>query len=88
MAPWYGSPAVLLHDVRGPRAEALVERVRQAVRNYPYPREYKMWPGPNSNSFVAWIGLEVPELELALPAKAIGQSWMMSVYPDIRDAMP
>jgi len=86
--PWYGSPAVLLHDVRGTDAETLVERIRQAVRDYPYPREYRMWPGPNSNSFVAWIGLEVPELGLELPAKAIGQSWMKSVYPDIRPEMP
>lgn len=82
--PWYGSPAVLLHDVRGPDAEALIARIRQAVDDYPYARAYKMWPGPNSNSFVAWIGLEVPELGLDLPAKAIGEAWMKSVYPDLR----
>jgi len=81
--PWYGSPAVLLHEVRGSGAEAMVSDVRSAVDAYPYAREYKMWPGPNSNSFVAWIGLQVPELGLELPAKAIGQSWMKSVYPDI-----
>lgn len=86
--PWFGSPAVLLHDVRGSEAQALVERIRQAVDDYPFPREYKMWPGPNSNSFVAWIGLEVPELGLELPAKAIGQSWMKSVYPGIRAGGP
>ena len=76
--PWYGSPAVLLHEVRGPGSQALVDRVRAAVAAYPYPDDYKMWPGPNSNSFVAWVGLEVPELGLELPAKAIGQSWMKS----------
>lgn len=81
--PWYGSPAVLLHEVRGASAESMVKDIRDAVVAYPYAREYKMWPGPNSNSFVAWIGLKVPELELELPAKAIGQSWMKSVYPDI-----
>ena len=86
--PWYGSPAVLLRDVRGPEAETLVGRIRQAVDDYPFAREYKMWPGPNSNSFVAWIGLEVPELGLELPAKAIGQAWMKSVYPDLRTARP
>ena len=81
--PWYGSPAVLLHEVRGPGAEAMVGNIRDAVDAYPYAREYKMWPGPNSNSFVAWIGLQVPGLQLELPAKAIGQSWMKSVYPDV-----
>ncbi|MGI9263406.1 MAG: DUF3750 domain-containing protein [Gammaproteobacteria bacterium] len=81
--PWYGSPAVLLHEVRGVEATALVGEIRDAVAAYPYAREYKMWPGPNSNSFVAWIGLQVPGLQLDLPAKAIGQSWMKSVYADV-----
>ena len=76
--PWYGSPAVLLHEISGPGSQPLVERVRAAVAAYPYPDDYKMWPGPNSNSFIAWVGLEVPELGLTLPAKAIGQSWMKS----------
>ncbi len=80
--PWYGSPAVLLHERRGPEAEGLVDRIRAAVDAYPYSNQYKMWPGPNSNSFTAWIGLEVPELELDLPVKAIGQSWMKSAYPE------
>ena len=78
--PWFGSPPILLHDVRGAEAEALIDRVEEAVRNYPYANEYKMWPGPNSNSFTAWVGLEVPELELDLPAKAIGQAWMKKEY--------
>ena len=82
--PWFGSPAILLHDVRGRAAAALIADVEQAVRDYPYAREYTMWPGPNSNSFLAWIGLEVPELGLELPAKALGQGWMHSVYPEIR----
>ncbi len=37
--------------------------------------------GPNSNPFTAWIGLEVPGLNLDLPAKAIGQSWMIAGHP-------
>jgi hypothetical protein len=85
---WFGSPAVLLHERHGPAARDLVRKVREAVDTYPYAREYKMWPGPNSNSFVAWIGLEVPELGLELPAKAIGQSWMKSTYPATADAGP
>jgi hypothetical protein len=44
-----------------------------------------MWPGPNSNSFTAWIGLEVPGLNLDLPVKAIGQSWMQSEHPGLTD---
>lgn len=82
--PWFGSAPILLHELRGDAADGLIERVREAARSYPFHREYSMWPGPNSNSFVAWIGLEVPELGLDLPAKAIGEAWMKSVYPDLR----
>ena len=78
--PWFGSPAVLLHEIRGTDASTLIEKIQGAVADYPFADEYKMWPGPNSNSFVAWIGLEVPELGLDLPAKAIGQGWMESNY--------
>lgn len=86
--PWFGSPAILLHEKRGVEAEALVEQVEQAVNDYPFPDEYKMWPGPNSNSFVAWIALEVPELELKLPAKAIGQAWMNRTHPELSAGKP
>lgn len=85
--PWFGSKAILLHDVHGDRAEALIDRVRNAADRYPFDREYTMWPGPNSNSFVAWVGLEVPELGLKLPAKAVGQSWMQQNYATIKDTI-
>ena len=81
--PWAGSPAILLHEIRGAEAEALIDEVDDAAHRYPFDKEYTMWPGPNSNSFTAWIGLEVPELNLDLPFKAIGQSWMQGAYPEI-----
>jgi len=74
--PWYGSPPILLLEKRGVAAEKLLAPIRAAVASYPYPDDYKMFPGPNSNSFVAWIALEVPELGLQLPAKALGKTWM------------
>jgi len=86
--PWFGSPAILLHQTTGDMAEQLIGKIDAAVDAYPFPDEYKMWPGPNSNSFVAWIGLEVPELELDLPAKAIGQSWMESEYQSLKPGTP
>ncbi len=82
--PWFGSPAILLHEVRGAGAQALIDQVHDAALSYPFDREYTMWPGPNSNSFTAWIGLEVPGLKLELPFKAIGKSWMNSEYPALR----
>ena len=34
-----------------------------------------MWPGPNSNTFTAWVARAVPELEVDLPPTAIGKDY-------------
>lgn len=75
---WFGSNPTLLLDKRGEDARDLIGKIDQAARQYPYPNTYTMWPGPNSNSFIAWIGLNVPSLNLVLPAKALGKNWMES----------
>jgi len=77
-ARWYGAAPELYADRRGAAAEALIERIDQAARSYPYPAEYRAWPGPNSNTFTAWITRAVPELEADLPATAIGKDWLGS----------
>ena len=82
--PWFRSPPILLHHRDGPGTEALIEQIHLAALRYPYSREYTMWPGPNSNSFTAWIGFEVPELGLSSTTKAIGKTWMANEYPEIR----
>ena len=77
---WYGSAPTLYQDIRGPRATELIPRIEEAAASYPYDREYTMWPGPNSNSFIQWVALEVPELELELPWRAWGKNWMIENY--------
>lgn len=72
---WYGAEPIVIADVRGPEARELVERVAQAAALYPYPFEYRAFPGPNSNTFTAWISKQVPELELRLPLRAVGRSY-------------
>jgi hypothetical protein len=72
---WFGSAPELLAEKRGPGVDALIERIERAVRDYPYAREYTMWPGPNSNTFTAWIARAVPELEVDLPPTAIGKDF-------------
>ncbi len=72
---WYGNPPELLLDIRGEQAEQLIPEIEQAIADYPYKHEYTVWPGPNSNTFTSWIGKEVPELGLDLPATAIGKDW-------------
>jgi len=75
-ARWFGSAPELLVDKRGPRVDALIARLEAAARSYPYAQEYTMWPGPNSNTFTAYLGRAVPELELDLPPTAIGKDYL------------
>jgi hypothetical protein len=75
-ARWYGSVPELYSDKRGVQAEKLIPRIDAAARSYPYANEYHAWPGPNSNTFVAWITRAVPELGVDLPPTAIGKDYL------------
>ncbi|MEW6689646.1 MAG: DUF3750 domain-containing protein [Pseudomonadota bacterium] len=74
-ARWFGAEPELLADRRGPQAEKLIPRIDAAARAYPYAKEYTVWPGPNSNTFTAWVTRAVPELEVDFPATAIGKDY-------------
>ena len=75
-ARWFGNEPELYADKRGEEAEKLIPRVDAAARSYPYANEYTAWPGPNSNTFVAWITRAVPELAVDLPPTAIGKDYL------------
>ncbi|WP_414147164.1 DUF3750 domain-containing protein [Erwinia sp. BNK-24-b] len=72
---WFGAKPRLLLDHRGAAAAAMIPRIEAAIKSYPWPHSYRVWPGPNSNTFLAHIGREVPELKLDLPANAIGKDF-------------
>lgn len=72
---WYGERPRLLKEFRGAGVEKLIKAVDSAARNYPWPDSYKAFPGPNSNTFTAWIAGQVPELGLNLPFSAIGSGY-------------
>ena len=42
----------------------------------PTPHEYRAWPGPNSNTFTAYIARQAPELGLDLPSNAVGKDFL------------
>jgi len=73
---WFGAYPELLRDVRGPGVDALITRIEAAVLRYPYPGTYHAWPGPNSNTFTAFVLREVPELRVDLPPTAIGKDYL------------
>src|SRR5258706_8663638 len=74
-APWFGSAPELYAEKRGRGVDELIKRIDKAARDYPYAGEYTLWPGPNSNTFTAWIARAVPELEVDLPPTAIGKDF-------------
>jgi hypothetical protein len=77
---WFGTPGELYAEKRGPGVGELIERIEKLVAAYPHAKEYTLWPGPNSNTFVAWVTRAVPELEADLPATAIGKDYMGSTW--------
>jgi hypothetical protein len=78
---WFGARPDLLADVRGEGVDDLIGKVEAAVADYPYPSTYRTWPGPNSNTFIAHIGREVPELRLRLPPTAVGKDYLPDGVP-------
>ena len=73
---WFGSRPALLVDRRGDGVDEMIAQVEAAVKAYPYPASYRTWPGPNSNTFTAQIGRDVPGLRLDLPPTAIGKDYI------------
>ena len=73
---WFGNAPELLADVRGAAAEAAIRRIETAVDTYPFADQYRVWPGPNSNTFTAFVLRGVPELRAELPATAIGKDYL------------
>ena len=86
-ARWFGNRPKVVVDLKGKEAEALVPKVEAAVKNYQFRHrgDYRMWPGPNSNSFVATVLRAVPEIGVALPPNAIGRDFRPHPYFGLTD---
>jgi len=76
-ARWFGNAPQIVADIRGPAAAAAIPKIRTAIAEYPYAKhgDYRLWPGPNSNTFVANVLRAAPELDIALPPEAIGKDF-------------
>lgn len=77
-ARWYSNEPEILRVVRGKEAGELIPRIRAAIAAYPKADygDYRIWPGPNSNSFVSHVLNEVPDLGMVLPPNAVGRDWL------------
>lgn len=73
---WFGNTPELLADRRGAGVEELIDRIEAAVQDYPWKDQYRVWPGPNSNTFIAHVLRAAPELRVDLPPTAVGKDWL------------
>ncbi len=73
---WFDSRPKVMADLRGAAARRAIPGIRSAAESYPYPDSYRLWPGPNSNTFTAYVARRVPELAAALPSNALGKDYL------------
>jgi hypothetical protein len=73
---WAGNKPEVIGELRGAEAAAAIPRLRAAIERYSHARTYRIWPGPNSNTFTASLLRDVPELRVAMPANAVGKDWL------------
>jgi hypothetical protein len=85
---WYGSNPIVVADISGAQAKAIIPRVREAITIYRFANngDYRIWPGPNSNSFVAAVLRAVPEIGVTLPPNAIGRDFRDGFYAGTTDS--
>lgn len=74
---WFGAAPETVFAADGEAAAALIPRMQDAIENYAWRNrgDYRAWPGPNSNTFVAAVLDRVPEIRTALPPTAIGKDF-------------
>lgn len=74
---WFGNDIVPVFALDGDDAEKLIPHIRAAVDAYAYRNrgDYRAWPGPNSNTFVASVLAVAPGA--TLPPTAIGKDFPM-----------
>lgn len=74
---WFGEMPEIVFAADGAAAAGLIPRMQAAISTYIFRKlgDYRAWPGPNSNTFVAAIMDAVPEARAALPPTAIGKDF-------------
>ncbi|WP_170979452.1 DUF3750 domain-containing protein [Roseomonas sp. HF4] len=74
---WFGRVPEVVFAADGAEAAALIPRMQAAIDAYAWRQrgDYRAWPGPNSNTFVAAVLEAVPEAGASLPPTAIGRDW-------------
>ena len=75
---WYSNEPFVVHEVRGRKAGELIPQIIDAVADYEWQTHgsYSVWPGPNSNTFVAHVLRQVPQLAAEMDPAGIGKDYL------------
>ena len=73
---FWGNP-FLLGEITGTEAEVAIQKIRKASEHYPYKSIYRVWPGPNSNTYISYLIRSAGNLHFGLPPTAIGKDYPM-----------
>ncbi len=73
---WFDSMPTLMFEARGDKADRIIKQLKEKISNYPYQDIYRVWPGPNSNTFVAHMTREIEEIDVEMPPHAIGKDYL------------
>ncbi|HEY3731033.1 MAG TPA: DUF3750 domain-containing protein [Steroidobacteraceae bacterium] len=73
---WFGSAPEIVFAADGAIAARMIPTIRATVRDYrfPHPGDYRLWPGPNANTFVAAV-MQSVSMKAALPPTAVGKDF-------------
>ncbi len=65
----------LIKHITGDDAIHLIKILKKESPRYIYKNKYKMFPGPNSNTYAQFIINNSPELKINLPWNAFGKNY-------------
>jgi hypothetical protein len=85
---WFGNKPQVVLDLQGAAATEVIPKIEAAIKGYNYTNagDYRIWPGPNSNTFVATVLRAIPEAETILPANAVGRDFRPLPYIGLTDS--
>jgi hypothetical protein len=75
---WYGNEPQVIYRLEGNQAQALIPKIEASIASYPHQQHgsYKIFPGPNSNTFVAWVVRNTEGFTAELSPVAVGKDWL------------
>ena len=82
---WYSHKPNIVVSLHGGAAARAIPQIRLAILRYPFSDrgDYHIWPGPNSNTFIAYIARSVPALACGLLPTAIGKDYSESLFDTV-----